>query len=775
MRRFLPVVFGLFFAINCLAQREILRHFDPNNAGFQYPSGYSLLVARFEPEAPGKIWKIRVKTGGNLASGAMEMTVFGHEGGTSFPQLEKPLIPWVSLKKTIAGEEWLEYSLATPISAINNQFFIAFRNLTNGIKIYAENKAATATCKSASGGDYYFMFLKTTGNSWALGSKNAFAVEVEMEYPFKRTKPIFENVTSKIGIDSTIGNAVMAWADIDGDGFQDLVTQSKIYQNKEGLGFDDKTLQAGYKGSSGGAIILDVDNDGKLDILTLPAADTAFFYRNLGNWVFNRIAVKGLRSFPTISSFSAADLNKDGFPEIFIGQLWGAYPEPYPNFLFKNNGDGTFSDITSKLYPLYDGVSNYPNKVVCKASDQSTWLSGGNTNRRSRGSEFVDFDNDGDMDLYVTNYFLEPDEFYRNNGDGTFTDVLSIKGIDQNSTGSNHGTGVDFGDYNNDGNFDLLLLQFSHPAFALQYDHRNTTIYKNTGSPNFSFEDLNASNNMTAPPHGIEYEETYAGGTWGDVNNDGLLDIYITVFYGCRYVKLYLQNPDHSFTLSTYSYGLEKLNTGEDATWVDIDNDGDLDLSSGNNGAFRLFKNAATDDNRYITLDLKAESGNKYAIGTKVVVYSNGKKLTRQITAGRGVRNQSPYRLHFGLGKGNVDKIEIFWPNGQVETHTGFSANKNYLIEQGKPVSGLTNEPLTIIVYSNPSSNMEVEVINSESGNLKLNLIDAAGRVVAEVVNGFVQAGSKKYQLDLSNVSGGVYFINAQLGGKTVSKRLIKL
>jgi hypothetical protein len=70
---------------------------------------------------------------------------------------------------------------------------------------------------------------------------------------------------------------------------------------------------------------------------------------------------------------------------------------------------------------------------------------------------------------------------------------------------------------------------------------------------------------------------------------------------------------------------------------------------------------------------------------------------------------------------------------------------------------------------------MEVEVINSESGNLKLNLIDAAGRVVAEVVNGFVQAGSKKYQLDLSNVSGGVYFINAQLGGKTVSKRLIKL
>ena len=775
IKKLLISIFLLGFFYKGFSQSEILRHFDPNIATYQYPSGFNLLIARFEPEAPGLIKKIRIKVGGTMATGSLEITLFGHEGGTSFPQLELPLFPWITLNKTVAGEEWISLELPTPIKSVNTQFFIAFKNLKNGARIYAENKPAAATCKSGSGGDYYFMFLKTLGNQWTLGSKNAFAVEVEMEYKKLLGNPFFKDFTNTVGIDTNIGNSVIAWADVDNDGFQDLLTQSKFYKNEAGISFSNQTSKIGYSGSAS-AMFVDLDNDYDLDILAFfSSGDSGIFFRNEGGLIFKKIKTTGLKSFPSISSFSAADIDGDGFPEIFIGQLWGAYPEPYPNYLFKNNGNGVFSDITNKLYPNHNGLANFPEKVVCKSSDQATWLSNGNTNRRSRGSSFVDFDSDGDLDLYITNYFLEPDEFFRNNGDGTFTDIISEKGIDKNNTGSNHGTGIDFGDYNNDGNFDILLPQFSHPAFALQYDHRNTTVYKNSGKPDYNFTDLNKTNEMVNPPSGIQYEETYAGGTWGDVNNDGLLDFYISVFYGCRYVKLYLQNPDHTFSLKTYDYGLQKLNTGEDATWLDFNNDGLLDLCSGDEGRIRLYKNEGEKDTRFITFDIKAANGNLFAIGSKVIVYSGGQKLTRQITAGRGVRHQSPYRLHFGLGKNSIDKVEVYWPDGSMETIFGFMANRNYFIEQGKPVEGLLSVQNELLLFGNPGSQIQVNFLTQNSGNLKIKVIDVAGRIVKNIADETIESGSKTYAISGNDFVAGTYLVQAIFNGKTYCKRWINI
>lgn len=775
IKKILFTFLSLFLYHKGFSQTEILRHFDPNNSTFLYPSGYSLSVARFEPEAPGFIKKINVKLGGTAANGSVEMTLFGHEGGTSFPQLEMPLFPWITMNKTKVGEEWLSYELPAPIKSVNNQFFVVFRNIKNGARIYADNKAATATCKSSSGGDYYYMFLKTTGNSWALGSKNAFAVEAEMDYEKLSGNPFFRDITNTVGIDTNLGNSVIAWADVDKDGFQDLLTQTKFYKNEGGVSFSDQTLKIGYGGSNG-AMFLDVDNDDDLDIIAFfPSGDSGIFYKNIGGLNFTKVKAIGLKSLPSLSSFSAADLDGDGFPEIFVGQLWGAYPEPYPNYLFKNNGNGVFTDITNKLYPNHNGTANFPEKVVCKAGDQATWLSNGNTNRRSRGSSFVDYDNDGDMDLYVTNYFLEPDEFFRNNGDGTFTDVIGAKGIDKNNSSSNHGTGIDFGDYNNDGNFDILLPQFSHPAFAVQYNHRNTTVYENLGGPNYDFKDLNSANEMVNPPSGIQYEETYSGGSWGDVNNDGLLDFYISVFYGCRYVKLYLQNTDHTFGLKTYYYGLQKLNTGEDATWVDYNNDGLLDLCSGDEGRIRLFKNEGKKDNQFITLDLKSGKENLYAIGAKVIVYSGGQKLTRQITAGRGVRHQSPYRLHFGLGKNSIEKIEVYWPDGTMENHFGFISNRNYFIEQGKPVEGLSSTENELLLFGNPGSETTVNFMTRNSGTLKINVMDLTGRIVKQITEEPITAGSKTYSLSGYDLANGVYMIQAIFNGKSYSKKWINM
>ena len=132
LKKLLYLLVALSSSSVAFSQVEMLRHFDPNNLTYMYPSGYNLMVARFEPIAPGDLQKINIKLGGSQSNGSVEMTVFGHEGGTSFPQLELPLFNWVTLNKTKIGEEWLSFTLPKPILMANNQFFVVFRNFTNG-------------------------------------------------------------------------------------------------------------------------------------------------------------------------------------------------------------------------------------------------------------------------------------------------------------------------------------------------------------------------------------------------------------------------------------------------------------------------------------------------------------------------------------------------------------------------------------------------------------------------------------------------------------------
>ncbi|MCB9252160.1 MAG: VCBS repeat-containing protein [Flavobacteriales bacterium] len=772
MKAILSIMF-IFTCVFCAAQIETLRHYDVNNATYKYPSGYKLLVARFEPEAPGYLNQINVKVENQTANASAEVTVFGHEGGTSFPQLELPLLNWHTLKASKTGEEWLSYVLDQPLKLDNTQFFVVFRNLNN-LNIYADNAIREVSCSSGSGGDYYFLFLKNNADAWNVGAKKSLAVDLEMKYEKRSGAPFFKDVTHQLDVDTNTSNTSVSWADIDQDGFADLVTHKSVYQNHEGIRLVDKSNELNFK-SCKGAMVVDLNNDGLPDILQFFASgDSAVFFRNKGSFNFEKINISGFKSLPALSSFSAADIDKDGFPDIFVGQLWGTYPEPYPNYLFKNNGDGTFTDISNKLYPDHNGNENFSKRVKCSASDQNTWLSNGNTNKRSRGSAFVDFNNDGNMDLYVTNYFLEPDEFYMNNGDGSFKNIIAEKQIAQNKNGYNHGTGIDFGDIDNDGFFDILLPQFAHPGFTVLYDHRNTTVYKNSGASDFDFTDLNPGNQLINTASGIEFEETYAGGSWGDVNNDGLLDFYITVFYGCRYVKLYLQNPDHTFSLSTYTYGLQNLNTGEDATWVDYDNDGNLDLCSGKSGRIRIFKNTGKNEN-YLSLRIKAGNMNKMAIGSRVIVYADGEKITRQVSAGRGVRHQAPYDLHYGLGKRSIEKVEVNWPDGTTDYYSGFYPNRSYEIVQGKEVDGLISENTHLEILNNPGNSAKVVFNTKTRGHLEMRVTDTRGKIIKILEDRDLEPGQFTYYTEDLELSSGIYFIQAVFDNHVKTKKWLNL
>ncbi|MCH8331401.1 MAG: VCBS repeat-containing protein, partial [Bacteroidetes bacterium] len=695
--------------------------------------------------------------------------IYGHEAGTSFPQLEADLITPEVMTLTGSGIQEVVVDIDPPLYFDNNQFFIAVDNFSAGVELRCDNVIKTIPCESGSGGNYYYQFMYD-GTNWASGGF-AFAIDIVMDYDKLTSSNYLQDITSGSGIDSNLSNSTIACNDVNGDGLLDLLIRGKLYINQGNMSFIDKTSTAGINvtGSPVVNFFVDMDNDGDLDIVLLDANDTSWLFWNNGDLNFLKLRMQNLPVFKALNSMSIADLNHDKYPDLFVSQLWSTYPESEPNYLFYNNQTGDFTDETTRLYPEWDGTWNFPNA----AWNPSLFIV--DKNRNSRGSSWIDFDDDGDLDLFITNYFLHQDEFFENDGNGNFTDICVAKDIDRNLSGSNHGTGVDWADYDNDGDMDLLLCQFAHPGFQLQYDHRGTTIYKNEGGPDFEFTDLVGS-------HGIHFEETHAGGTWGDINNDGLMDIIMTVYYGCRYIDIYIQQPDHTFKLESFDAGIHEITTGQDAIWADLDEDGKLDLICGENGRIKIWKNKHSNSNSWISFDLESTSANHFAIGARVKLYAGGEVYTQEVISGRGQRMQKSHRLHFGLSNAtSIDSVVIRWPNKEeIEVWTGLPLDQNHLLKEGTGgPSGFATEqdPIGFITtYPNPfTNNITFSFKTPVKGNVSLRIIDLQGREVVQLIDEEYKAGNYAIEWKSTTVPVGLYFFQLKAGEELITGKVTKL
>lgn len=689
MKNKLYLLFVTLFVtnVNVFGVMDTLRQYNPNtvNNNYYYNSAtYTSQYAYFATKAPGFINKITLTLGGNAPNKSVTIHIYGQEGGEPFPEIKKDLVTPLVFTKTTSGIEKVTVTLPTPVWVDNNQFFLEATNFTStSLRLLRDNGVYTPYCSSSSGGNYNYIYLYTPTASYY--DTHAFAIDVIMDCPNGTTSPsYFQDVTASSGVGSH-GSRNICWGDFNNDHYLDLLASGRLFKNNRNGTFTDITTSAGINSPSEITSFIDINNDGKEDIIYLGDTTTAFpsaLYLNNGDETFTKLPLDFSFSplLMTVLSIGIVDVNNDKYPDLWVSQYEGSVlASSFPHYLFINDHNNGFTDGSNMIYP------------------------NGYTYKPTRGSAWTDFNNDNQLDLYVANYRLEPDEFWKNNGNSTFTDIASAKGLDINSQGgSGHGTGADWADYDNDGDMDLLLCQLAHPSYTVQYDHRPTTIYQNTGAPNYNFVDLNPG--VEAGGTGIQFEETHAGGAWGDLNNDGLQDFFISAFYGCRYSDVYLQKPDHSFELKSFEFGVQNLSTAADATIIDFDNDGRLDLVCGVNDAnIILYKNNIPLNNNWVAFDLNSTSGNYFGIGAKVVVYAGGNIYTQMQIPFHGANVSKGNRLFFGLDQALIiDSVNVQWPNGVINAEKFCVPNVNNvytLIEN----SGGVASPL---IYASGNTNI---------------------------------------------------------------------
>ena len=540
------------------------------------------------------------------------------------------------------------------------------------------------------------------------------------------------------GIDIYGHNGVSV-GDFDNDGYDDLYVcqpaglPNRLYRNRGNGTFEDVTESSGVGilENTACALFLDIDNDGRQDLVVVRGDGPVLFLNQGGGRFQPKKDAFKFANPPqgTFTGAAGADYDRDGWLDIYFclysyyqGTDQYQYPLPYyaaengpPNFLMRNNRDGTFSDVTA-----------------------ATRLSE-NNRRYSFCCGWTDYNQDGWPDLYVVNDFGRKN-LYRNNGEGTFTDVASQAGVEDVGAGMS----VCWFDYDNDGREDLYVADMWTAA-----GERVSTqaIFKpDTPADIRALYHKHAMGNSLFHNEGNAFEDrTKAGGvgvgrwSWSsdawDFDHDGFLDLYIAngmvsgperedlnsffwrqvvakspdvavssrdyeqgwnainelirsdgTWSGYERNVFYVNNRDGTFADASGVVGLDFIEDGRSFALADFDHDGRLEFCLKNRNApqLRVLKNVIEDLPPAIAFRLRGTASNRDAIGAVIIVEAQSRRQTRSLQAGSGFLSQHAKEVWFGLGK--VDgpvRASIIWPSGRVQELENLPVNHRVWVEEG--------------------------------------------------------------------------------------------
>ncbi|WP_179019986.1 FG-GAP-like repeat-containing protein [Winogradskyella forsetii] len=557
---------------------------------------------------------------------------------------------------------------------------------------------------------------------------------------FLNSQIYFTNQSNMVGISDNTGvvsqGGGVSFVDYDNDGWDDITLGTgngmtiQFYKNYNGFFVQESLLPVDLNFQNKSVIWVDFDNDGDKDLFLTSQTD--------GNRLFERLSDNSLVDITVSAGFvlenmytfgaSWGDINNDGCLDVYLSNH--KENTTITNYLYQSNCDGTFTEVTNEV-----GLANIPALTFC--------------------SGFFDFNNDGLQDLYIANDKVKQNHLYKNNGDGTFTDVSESSGTDLIIDAMS----VTIDDFNSDGFLDIFMTNTpNNEATTIG----STVLLKNNGDETFT----NISENS-----GAQLNSWSWGSNFLDAENDGDLDLYISCSYdGSNGFPSYgfYENIEGDNFINLVNSGFDNAVSSFSSAIGDTNNDGLIDIVVNNNNyAPFVWNNQTSTINNHVKVKLIGTESNRDAIGSKIEIYAGDSVQYRYMMCGEGYLSQNSLVQTIGINEAtHIDYIKVTWLSGIEDIVYNVTPNELVTIIEGSTLTVNEFGNVISVNYKNPID--DLVRINTSHLVEKVTLISSTGTLLFQK-----SVRTKQVEFDLQGIQSGIYFCSLKFGNN--SFKVIKL